>query len=61
MFTLLGIIYYGFNHFTAHVKLTSGTWFYDGMVTGRRLTKQPDEGHDHSGAICAIYRQLSTL
>jgi len=25
MFTLLGIIYYGFNHFTAHVKLTSGT------------------------------------
>jgi hypothetical protein len=56
MFALLGIIYYGFNHFTAHVKLSSGTWFHDGMVTGCRLTKEPSQGHYHSNAICAIYR-----
>ncbi|KAF8237914.1 hypothetical protein L208DRAFT_1127085, partial [Tricholoma matsutake] len=33
-FTLIGLIYYEHNHFTAHVKLDSGTWFHDGMVTG---------------------------
>jgi hypothetical protein len=61
MFALLGIIYYEFNHFTAYVKLSSGTWFHDGMVTGCRLTKEPGQGHYHSNAICAIYRQLPIL
>jgi hypothetical protein len=54
-YALKGVIHYGQNHFTAHVKLTSGTWYHDGMVTGRALALQPLLQQNLNTAICAIY------
>lgn len=58
-FALRGVIHYGHNHFTAHVTLTSGTWFHDGMVTGRALTLEPLQQRHLNTAICAIYSRLT--
>ncbi|KAF8224266.1 hypothetical protein L208DRAFT_1512701 [Tricholoma matsutake] len=58
-FALKGVIYYGQNHFTAHVKLRSGTWYHDGMVTGCALTLQPLLQQNLNTPICAIYSRLT--
>ena len=61
MYTLRGVIHFAQNHFTAHVRVASGTWFHNGMVTGRSLVWQPLQDHHLSTTVCAIYSQLPTL
>jgi hypothetical protein len=41
IYTLKGVIHYANSHFTTHIILTSGTWFHDGIVTGRSVAWQP--------------------
>ncbi|KAF8222552.1 hypothetical protein L208DRAFT_1322126, partial [Tricholoma matsutake] len=54
-YILKGIIHYQDNHFTAHVNLSSGTWFHDGIVTGQSLILQQLQPHLMNTAIIAIY------
>jgi hypothetical protein len=54
-FALKGVIYYANNHFTAHVKVSSGTWFHDGMVTSKTLLWEPIQPCHMLTATTAIY------
>jgi tRNA nucleotidyltransferase/poly(A) polymerase len=58
-FALKEVIHYGQNHSTAHVKLTSGTWYHDEITTERALTLQPQLEQNLNSAICAIYNRLT--
>jgi hypothetical protein len=58
-FTLKGVIHYAHNHFTAHVRLATGTWFHDGMVTGRALRQQPLQQQHFNTAISTIYSRVT--
>jgi hypothetical protein len=58
MFALKGVIHYADNHFTDHVRLPSGTWFHDGIVTGRSLMLQQLQQHHLDRSVSAIYSQI---
>ncbi|KAF8241104.1 hypothetical protein L208DRAFT_1229863, partial [Tricholoma matsutake] len=58
---LKGVIHYAHNHFTAHMKLPSVTWFHDDIVTGHSLMLQQLQQHHLNRSVSAIYSQIHVL